>query len=1020
MFNDRLLLGMKGTMSEAELHILRARLDGGIRTKAARGELRCGLPVGLVWGEGDGQVLPHPDEAVRGVIAAIFAQFPLRGSVRGVWLWLRDQGLKLPLHNSGYVSPSAEIVWVDPTYHAVHNILTHPAYAGAYTFGRTRQEKYVGDDGALRVRRRVLPRAEWAVCITDHHQGFIDWDTYLANQARIGANIRPTAHQPGTGAVREGCALLQGLVTCGVCGRKLAVYYDGEHKATPGYYCTGTGQLVEGRGTRHLRVGGVAIDAAVTTVFLAALAPAALQACLAAAQQLEHGRDAALEQWRRQVETARYQASKAERRYRAVDPENRLVARGLEKAWEHALQQLADAEAELARRESTRPKTLTAQEKSAILALGDNLETVWDAQTTTDRDRKQLLRTLLDEVTIGVHRNTTDSHAELVVRWKGGAISELTVPIKRSPINRLRTDEDTIDLVRRLAAHYPDATIAHILNRQGRRTARGLSFTASRVQSLRHYHEIACHTPTDDPQEAELLTVTDAAAELGFAPSTLHRWLSDGFIAGEQLTPGAPWRIRLTDETATCSSTTPPTAGWPCWRPPSPTVCPAKPSCNVSSAANSKPCTCAPDTEKACVSSPHPPRKDYFDHDNQRKKQCGTTSNAADRSASKIHTRLARDPLKRGNTGRRSRRHSCARDETRRNGVRIGLPTRVPTHYGPAPGGTDPSLRGYRVGAVLFHWPSEYTRAEPAPAPTYERERCTRTATSARASARQGGFPVDPGRSTPSVALGHLPHTHQRVRPRPQHQFLQRPNLSPVLLPRRLEDPAPQPRYVLLMGTPIDHVPVHDSDVLGSVHRELVSNLPLWVCETTGSLVCSKAHLPTSAPSQARPHQVGIRPVMPRRSTEVPITTGRGFPVAFRPPAFGSWASCPAEGFPSLSRSTYPDTPMASMFPGPRRGFHVPHTRYATGLGALFTPRPRCAHPSVSCPPGRRAPPLPGARSCHPGHHPIYPELRMTRRHQGFTHVHPPGLLPGPATPGWSKGPLRRILGLRTPPARSR
>ena len=548
LFNDRLLLGMKGTMSEAELHILRARLDGGIRSKAARGELRRPLPVGLVWGEGDGQVLPHPDEAVRGVIAAIFAQFPLRGSVRGVWLWLRDQGLKLPLHNSGYVSPSAEIVWVDPTYHAVHNILTHPAYAGAYTFGRTRQEKYVGDDGVLRVRRRVLPRAEWAVCITDHHQGFIDWDTYQANQARIGANIRPTAHQPGTGAVREGCALLQGLATCGVCGRKLAVYYDGEHKATPGYYCTGTGQLVDGQGARHLRVGGAGIDAAVTAVFLAALQPTALQACLAAAQQLEHGRDAALEQWRRQLETARYQASKAERRYRAVDPENRLVARGLEKAWEHALQQLADAEAELARRESTRPKTLTAQEKSAILALGDNLETVWDAQTTTDRDRKQLLRTLLDEVTIGVHRNTTDAHAELVVRWKGGAISELTVPIKRSPINRLRTDEDTIDLVRRLAAHYPDATIAHILNRQGRRTARGLSFTASRVQSLRHYHEIACHTPTDDPQEGELLTVTDAAAELGLAPSTLHRWLSDGFIAGEQLTPGAPWRIRLTDE----------------------------------------------------------------------------------------------------------------------------------------------------------------------------------------------------------------------------------------------------------------------------------------------------------------------------------------------------------------------------------------------------------------------------------------------------------------------------------------
>jgi len=548
LFNDRLLLGMKGTMSEAELHILRARLNGGIRTKAARGELRIGLPIGLVWGEADGQILKHPDEAVRGVLTAIFEQFPARGSVRSVWLWLRDQGLRLPLSKNGYVAATAGIVWVEPTYHAVHNILTHPAYAGAYTFGRTGQHRYVGSDGAPRVRRKVLPRNQWEVCIIDHHEGFIDWDTYLANQARIGANIRPAAHQPGTGAVREGCALLQGLATCGICGRKLAVYYDGQRKATPGYYCTGTGKLVDGRGTRHLRVGGVAIDAAVTALFLTALAPAAAQACLQAARQLEDGHDAALAQWRRQVETARYAAVKAERRYRTVDPENRLVARGLENAWETALRHLADAETELAHRQAARPKTLTPQEKAAILALGDNLATVWDAPTTTDRDRKQLLHTLLDEVNITAHRDHTDSHADLIVRWKGGAISELTVGLKPTPNNTLRTDEDTVDLLRRLAVHYPDATIAHILNRQHRRTARGLSFTAGRVQSLRHHHEIARHQPDDDPQVGELLTVADAAKELGLAASTLHRWLGDGFIAGEQLTPGAPWRIRLTDD----------------------------------------------------------------------------------------------------------------------------------------------------------------------------------------------------------------------------------------------------------------------------------------------------------------------------------------------------------------------------------------------------------------------------------------------------------------------------------------
>jgi hypothetical protein len=173
---------------------------------------------------------------------------------------------------------------------------------------------------------------------------------------------------------------------------------------------------------------------------------------------------------------------------------------------------------------------------------------VWTAPSTTDKDRKRLLRSLLDEVNISVHRDQNQARAELLLRWKGAAITELSVPIKRTPPNRLRTDEDTIDLVRRLAGHYPDATIAHILNRQNRRTAHGLSFTAGRVQSLRHHWKIPCHRPGANPEDGELLTVADAAKQLRLAPSTLHRWLGDGFIAGEQLTPGAPWRIRLTDD----------------------------------------------------------------------------------------------------------------------------------------------------------------------------------------------------------------------------------------------------------------------------------------------------------------------------------------------------------------------------------------------------------------------------------------------------------------------------------------
>ena len=492
LFNDRMLLGLKGTMSEAELHVLRARLDGGIRNKAQRGELRRGLPVGLVWGEDEGQILLHPDEAVTGVIAAVFARFAASGSVRGTWLWLREQQLKWPLQPAaGATSPAPQVIWVEPTYHAVHTTLTHPAYAGAYVYGRTRAEKYVTGDGDLRTRRRRLGRDDWEVCIPDHHQGFLDWDDYLANQQRIGRNIRPVAHQPGTGAVREGCALLQGLATCGTCGRKLAVYYDGRHHNTPGYYCTGTGHLIDGRNMRHLRIGGVAIDAAVGQAFLAAIAGDAVTACLAAARELQDGHHSVLEQHRREVQRARYDATRAERRYLAVDAENRLVARGLEAAWEKALTALAAAEAELARREARQPKTLTAEQQTRILALGSDLDVIWSAPTTTDRDRKELLGTLLTEVTITLDRPA--GHADLVLRWKGGALTDLRVPLTARKQARLRTDEDTIDLVRRLAVHYPDAQIAGILNRQNRSTATGLPFTAGRVQGLRHHWNIPCH-----------------------------------------------------------------------------------------------------------------------------------------------------------------------------------------------------------------------------------------------------------------------------------------------------------------------------------------------------------------------------------------------------------------------------------------------------------------------------------------------------------------------------------------------
>jgi len=539
-FNDRLLLGLKGTMSEAELHVLRQRLEGGIRNKAQRGELRRGLPVGLVWGEADGEVLLHADEAVRGAIATIFERFAELGSVRQVWLWLRGEGVRFPLQRF----PHSEIEWAVPSYHEVHSVLTNPVYAGAYAYGKTRRERYLDEHGIPRTRIRRLPRADWEVLIWDHHPGFIDRPTFERNQERIGRNTRPRAHDGG-GAVREGAALLQGLAACGRCGRKLKVHYDGRRgQQRPAYHCPGS-VLVEGRGRWCLRVGGVQIDEAVAGALLAALTPAGVKAALAAAEALERDHDAALEQWRLQVERVRYEADRAERRYRQVEPEHRLVARGLERDWEQALQALAAAEAELALREQQQPRTLTPTEREQLLRLGADLGRVWSAPTTTDRDRKQLLRTLLEDVIVDVDRERRQ--ATLTLRWRGGALSELAVPLPRRQPS-IRTDEDTIALLERLAAHYPDATIAGILNRQGRRSATGERFTAIIVGGLRRYRGIPAYQSPAGSPEGEPLPIAKAAEALGVAPSTLHRWLNDGFVAGEQDTPGAPWRIRVNDQ----------------------------------------------------------------------------------------------------------------------------------------------------------------------------------------------------------------------------------------------------------------------------------------------------------------------------------------------------------------------------------------------------------------------------------------------------------------------------------------
>jgi DNA invertase Pin-like site-specific DNA recombinase len=538
LFNDRLLLGLKGTMAEAELHVLRARLDGGIRNKAARGELRRGLPVGLVWGETDGAVLFHPDQLVTGALRSVFEKFAELSSARRVWLWFHTEKLLFP-----HQCANGQIQWIPPTYTAIHHVLGNPVYAGAYAYGKSRQERYVDANGRLQKRVRHLPRTAWSVLIKDHHAGFIDWATFEMNQARLARNLRPGPQQ-AAGTVREGSALLQGLATCGRCGRKLRVYYQGQHSA-PGYYCANS-QPCGGRAVWCLRLGARRIDRAVTEIFLAAICPAGLEAALEAQKSSESEQQTALQQWRLQTERARYEAERAERRYREVEPENRLVARTLEAEWEKSLTHLKSTEAELARKEQECRIELTETQREQIRALGADLKRVWEAPTTTDRDRKELLQGLLEEVKIQVLAEASKAH--LVLRWKTGAHSELEVLWRVKRVPPIRTDEDTIELVRRLAVHHADAIIAGVLSCQGRKTATGERFTADKVGNLRRYWKIPRYEPPATPPEGELLSIEAAAKQLGLAASTLHRWLHDGFVAGEQVTPGAPWRIRMTQE----------------------------------------------------------------------------------------------------------------------------------------------------------------------------------------------------------------------------------------------------------------------------------------------------------------------------------------------------------------------------------------------------------------------------------------------------------------------------------------
>lgn len=544
---DRMVLGLRGQISELELDHSIHRMVEARWSKARRGETFTIPPAGYDIDD-LGQLVMTSDEAVAHAIATVFTKFEELGTARQVCMWWREQGLRFPVRC--IASRSHPIVWEQPRHRQVLQVLHHPIYAGAYVFGRTKRVRELNPDDPRKLQVRIVRRRrdQWPVLIRDHHEAYIGFEKYLEIQQRIEGNrMMECTHQDGgPGAAREGRALLQGLARCGQCGRRMYVSYGGNRGSVTGsrtmqYRCKGA-RPTTGAVECQL-VGGKRIDEVVARVFLEATEPAGVEAAAQAEHVVQGEHEAVERAFAFQVEKAQYEAQRAERQFNAVEPENRVVARELERRWNARLLELEAVRAQAVEASRQRP-ALTEIELARAKRLGTDLEAVWHAQSTTNSDRKRLLRCLIEEVQLG----TKTDHYDVRIVWKGGAIVDREV--KRIVGGQAHaTAEDTIELVRKLAVEFDDTQIARILNRQRRRSGLDKAFTKSSVMSLRGHHQIPVCTRkrATDAREGPF-TADEAARELGVSYHTVHRWLRDGILSGEQLTPGAPWRIVLTEE----------------------------------------------------------------------------------------------------------------------------------------------------------------------------------------------------------------------------------------------------------------------------------------------------------------------------------------------------------------------------------------------------------------------------------------------------------------------------------------
>jgi DNA invertase Pin-like site-specific DNA recombinase len=544
-FNDRLVLGMKGTMSDAEIHFMRQRLQGGILHKAKKGELVFPPPTGYVFE--NGVLAFDPDEQVQRAIRLLFERFRLEGSIAGAVRYFNHQGLPFPSRYARRDGP-AEIQWHALTTEHALLILRNPIYAGAYAWGRNRDRRVLVDGRVRRKHEKITDFDQWHAFLRDNHPAYITWEEFMGNQRRIEENATRFHGIHSRGAARNGKALLQGLVICGRCGRRM---YSSQPQANVFVYACIRSAVAE---KDCWSTVAHRIDDKVSETLLEAMAPPELDLSLAVIKEMERQSASVDRQWRLRLERVRYEAQRVERQYNAVEPENRVVARTLETRWNEKLQELAQVEREYEAAKSAQKLELSAQDKKAILSLARDLPSLWNAPTTTAADKKRILRLLIQDVVLSpveVPQRAT----RVRILWKTGAISELLVP-RPTLADSHTTPKPVIDVVRKLARQkYSDSRIAEELNRRGLKNGLGRSFKATTVGALRRGHGIPAgrhpgwnNVPMLERDAQGRYSTRGLIAHFGVTAPMIHHWVKEGRISPAPRHGSGPYWFEMTPE----------------------------------------------------------------------------------------------------------------------------------------------------------------------------------------------------------------------------------------------------------------------------------------------------------------------------------------------------------------------------------------------------------------------------------------------------------------------------------------